>query len=102
MTTDDLIKKIEQWANDRNLIKGATTNAQFIKLIEETGELAGGIARNDEDIIKDSFGDVFVVLTIMAAQLGLDFNECIQMAYDEIKDRKGKMIDGFFVKEEDL
>tara|TARA_R110002020_G_scaffold90534_16_gene220479 strand:+ start:101 stop:409 length:309 start_codon:yes stop_codon:yes gene_type:complete len=102
MTTDELTKKIEQWANDRNIIEGATTHSQFLKLMEETGELAAGIARNNEDLIKDSFGDVYVVLTILAAQCGVNFNECIGLAYDEIKDRKGKMINGCFIKEEDL
>lgn len=102
MDINELKSKIEQWANDRNIIKGATTHAQFVKLIEETGELAAGIARSNEDLIKDSFGDVFVVLTILAAQCEVDLNECIELAYNEIKDRKGRMIDGCFVKEEDL
>lgn len=88
------------WAQDRNLIKGATPTAQMLKLTEEVGELAAGIARKDLDKIEDSIGDCVVVLTILAAQNGLDIVECIEKAYQEIKDRKGKMVDGIFIKEE--
>lgn len=91
---------IRQWAEDRNLIEGATRQAQMLKLFEEGGELAGAIARGKEDVVKDSIGDMMVVLTILAAQSGVTIEECIGAAYDEIKDRKGKMINGVFVKEE--
>lgn len=88
------------WAHDRNLVLGATTHAQMLKLTEEVGELAGGIAKNKPDVIKDSIGDCVVVLTILAAQHGLFIENCIAAAYEEIKDRKGKMINGVFVREE--
>ena len=94
------IQKIEQWAEDRNLIKGATCHAQMLKMTEEVGELAGGLARGKEDIVKDSIGDAVVVLTILAAQSGLKIEDCIAAAYNEIKDRKGRMVDGVFVREE--
>lgn len=94
--------KIRKWAEERNLIKGATRHAQMLKLMEEMGELANGIARGNEQLVKDSIGDCFVVLTILAAQSDLIIEECIAQAYDEIKDRKGRMIDGIFVKEADL
>jgi len=168
-----LIQQIEQWAEDRNLIKGSTPQKQMLKLMEEFGELCGGIAKNKPEVIKDSIGDCFVVLVIMSNQifydfsvyeaitigcktkeesdhsfdemlnvdqllvisslgdlsralatisddidtvlyrviasltmlsieLNMDLKDCIQHAYDQIKDRKGKMIDGVFVKEEDL
>lgn len=171
-----LIQQIEQWAEDRNLIKGSTPQKQMLKLMEEFGELCGGIAKNKPEVIKDSIGDCFVVMVIMRRQLGLgsqysldelekrfetpvkfntelacldfgvhygilaktismfdrfgigfypsnivfdfircygsllaicrslkiDIKDCAQHAYDQIKDRKGKMIDGVFVKEEDL
>lgn len=165
---EELIGKIAQWAKDRNLILGSTPQKQFIKLMEEFGELCAGIARNDKEKIKDSIGDCFVVMVILAKQfkrddllsdmsyiemhppfkgdiarslidtnasmqalffaherkehenvmnlfsytvLGLvevtdyyhlDIDDCVQAAWDEIKDRKGKMIGGVFVKEEDL
>nr|DAK32594.1 MAG TPA: NTP-PPase-like protein [Caudoviricetes sp.] len=156
-----LIKNIENWAEDRNLIEGSTPQKQFIKLMEEFGELCAGIARNDKDKIKDSIGDCFVVAVILKCQFGtnlfihhsslnkdldvslilarvardaalipksdlsvqvkleiicgvvshlmgvsflldVDFESCVQAAWDEIKDRKGRMIDGVFVKEGDL
>lgn len=96
-----IFELIEQWARDRNLIEGSTNQAQMVKLAEEVGELAGGIARQDRNIIRDSIGDVAVVLTIIAAQNDLTIQECVQAAYGEIKDRKGRMVDGVFVKEAD-
>ncbi|QVY62966.1 MazG-like family protein [Cytobacillus gottheilii] len=93
--------QIKQWAVDRNL-HTANPDKQMLKLFEELGELAEGMAKARPDQIKDSIGDVYVVLTILSLQLGIDIDECIAMAYDEIKDRKGRMIDGVFVKEADL
>jgi len=98
----ELIRNIEHWAGDRNIIKGATPQAQFIKLVEETGELAAGLARSDKELIQDSLGDCMVVLIILARQLGYSLEDCLSGAYDEIKDRRGRMINGVFVKEEDL
>ena len=92
---------IEQWARDRNL-HTADPNKQMLKLGEEFGELCEGMAKGKPDVVKDSIGDMYVVMTILSMQLGLDVRECISQAYEEIKDRKGKMIDGIYVKEEDL
>lgn len=161
---------VRQWAVDRNLIEGSTPEAQCIKLIEEYGELARGIAKKDEALIKDSIGDTLVVCIILAAQLGSDsfsidklifertaldvpdvsekivvrgatelgaisyfinvtnrdidrcigniyalcdtlaeiaylykwsLADCLEAAYNEIKDRKGRMVDGIFIKEGD-
>lgn len=161
---------VKQWAIDRNLIEGSKPEAQCVKLIEEYGELARGIAKKDEALIKDSIGDTLVVCIILAAQLGDDsFNidmvtfehfdlnligireklvmrgstelgaisyfinvtnrdinrcigniyalcdtladiaylykwslaDCLEAAYNEIKDRKGRMVDGIFIKEGD-
>lgn len=96
-----LKNSIEQWAIDRNL-NTADPNKQMLKLGEEYGELCAGMARSDKEKIVDSIGDMFVVMTILCAQLGVDFQECVQVSYDEIKDRKGRMINGVFVKEADL
>ena len=98
----NIIRKVEEWAKARNLVNGSTPQAQMLKLMEEAGELAGGIAKNKPDVIIDSVGDVVVVLTILCAQLGIDIQECVEQAYNEIKDRKGEMRNGVFVKEEDL
>ena len=172
-----LIKNIEQWAEERNLMQGSTPQKQMLKLMEEFGELCAGIAKNKPEIVnKDSIGDCTVVLIILSRQLGLgseynfatlkerfempqrfttelccldfavhygnlalsigmvdsfqlgispasitfdlircygsllaichslklDVQDCLQHAYNQIKDRKGKMINGVFVKEEDL
>lgn len=94
-------EKIKKWFKDRNLDR-ADPKSQMLKLMEETGELAEGIAKNRPDQIKDSIGDIYVVLTGLSIQLGYSIEECIEAAYEEIKDRKGKMIDGVFVKESDL
>ena len=67
-----LIKNIEQWAEDRNLIEGSTPKKQFIKLMEEFGELCSGVAKNKPDVIKDSIGDCFVVMVILAKQNHID------------------------------
>ncbi len=96
----ELINKIEQWAEDRNLINGSDAKNQFHKLIQECGELSDSICKQKD--ASDDVGDIFVVLVILCKQLNLDFERCVQIAYDDIKDRKGKMIDGVFVKESDL
>ena len=74
----------------------------MVKIMEEIGELANGINKNKQDLIIDSIGDIYVVLVALCMQLGLDINDCIWVAYEEIKDRKGKLVNGLFVKEEDL
>ena len=90
---------IRNWAIARNLIEGSTPDKQFLKLIEETGELAHGMAKFDTNEIVDAIGDVIVVLTIIAKQYGYTTEGCIEHAWNQIKDRKGKMINGVFVKE---
>ena len=92
---------IKLWAKDKRL-DTASPDKQFLKVIEEVGEIAEGMAKGRPEQIKDSIGDVYVTLVILAMQHGLGIEDCIKAAYNEIKDRKGKMIDGVFVKEEDL
>lgn len=169
LTIDELIGKVEQWSVDRN-INHASPLKQFDKLVEEHGELVRGLNKQDMQLIKDSIGDMFVVLIIMMQQIKgniklalslSDFGEgevntlnyikslfylgeklddfmsdnnngnlfseiqtlitnityllketayknssdlriCLAHAYDEIKNRKVKMIDGKFVKDSDL
>ena len=156
---NELIQKIEQWATDRNIIKGSKPIDQAMKLFREFGELADNVGKGRD--CRDDIGDVFVVLTIMSAQLGetiseiivgdivwkygaksstselcgqlyefvnyakgdgWDYNslsfaleflkwlandigssleECVQIAYNDIKDRKGIMSNGVFIKESD-
>lgn len=97
----DIIKKIEQWVIDRNL-QTAEPKIQMCKTVEELGELAKAINKNDKEQQIDGIGDVVVTLIAISLQLGLDFEKCLEAAYNEIKDRKGKMINGTFVKQSDL
>jgi NTP pyrophosphatase (non-canonical NTP hydrolase) len=90
---------IRQWAEDRNLIEGSDLKSQFVKLIEEAGELANAIGKKNDIEFADAIGDMFVVLTIMAAQNRMHIEDCIDGAWQEIKDRKGKMLDGIFQKD---
>ena len=94
-------ERIRDWAHDRNLIEGSTQHAQFVKLVEEIGELANAIAKDKPEEFMDAIGDAFVVLTILAAQRGFEIEGCIATAWNQIKDRKGRMIDGIFVRDAD-
>ena len=98
---NELIKLVEQWAKDKGLDK-AEPSKQMLKTIEELGETAAALARNDRDELMDGIGDVVVTLIILAQQNDMDLYECLNQAYTEIAGRKGKMIDGIFVKEADL
>ncbi len=97
----ELTARIEEWAKARNL-HTADPAKQMLKLGEEFGELCQGMAKNKPDQIEDSIGDMYVVMTILSMQLGLDIEDCVLGAYNEIKDRRGKMVNGVFVKESDL
>ena len=124
-----IFNNIIQWANDRNIIKGSTAQQQFPKLLEEIIELYATLhpEQNKRAIIislidiiyqldekgkikqapqgkkvTDDVGDCQVVLAIIATQQGLTVKECLECAYDDIKKRKGKLINGVFVKESDL
>lgn len=100
MEENQLFTKIRQWGYDRNIINGATPKDQLIKLMEECGELAKNMARDKE--VADDIGDIVVVLTLLAAQYGLPIEHCISLAFNEIKDRKGRLVNGIYVKEGDL
>lgn len=96
-----LIANVEQWSFDKNLHK-ADSAKQFLKVIEEVGETASALARGNQEGLKDGIGDVIVTMIILAQQNGLTVEECLRCAYYEIKGRKGKMVNGVFVKESDL
>jgi len=90
---------IREWANERGLIEKGDAKTQYIKLQEEAGELAQAILKAKEDEFIDAIGDCVVVLTNLAAIKGVKIEQCINSAYEEIKNRKGKMVSGTFVKE---
>ena len=93
----DLVHKVKGWHEDRNLIDGSTDQAQFVKLIEEAGELAGNIARGKD--VRDDIGDMLVVLINIGARNDTNLAECLALAWEDIKDSKGRMVAGVFIKE---
>lgn len=108
----ELIEQVLQWAKDRNLIEGSSPVRQIYKTMEEATELAVAIGSYDAESaydeaeldahkadIMDAIGDITVTLIIIAAQLDMSYENCLQAAYDQIKHRKGKMVNGIFVKE---
>lgn len=100
MTDLDLLAhNIEKWAVVRGLDK-ANPRDQFLKVVEEVGEIAASMARGKQEELKDAIGDVFVTITILAMQNGMNINECVEDAYAEIKGRTGKMVNGVFIKYE--
>jgi len=102
MNATQLLSDIEQWGRDRNIIGGSTSLQQLPKLISEMGELADkGIAKRDIEQIKDGIGDVIVVLAMIAGIEGVSIEQCLAHAYNDIKDRKGVMFNGVFVKSTD-
>jgi len=93
---------IRQWARDKGIYKSGDARTQFVKLMEEAGELAQAILKNDEPEVIDAIGDMVVVLTNLAELRGYSIEKCIDSAYDVIKSRQGKMVNGTFVKQESL
>lgn len=93
---NDLVLK---WADERGLLKAENAPKQMLKLMEEVGELAGAMAKNKQGDIIDAIGDIQVVLIILSKQLGYDYEQCLVDAYNVIKERKGKLINGVFVKD---
>lgn len=93
----DTINKVVEWHEDRNLIDGATDKDQVLKLMQEVGELSDNVCKQQD--IKDDIGDCLVILINIAARNGTNLQQCLEVAYDDIKDRKGRMVDGIFVKE---
>jgi len=95
-------QNIKQWLEDRQITTNSTSQAQFIKTVEETGELAAGLARSDKDMIADAIGDMIVTLIAVATLEGTTIEKCMKLAYNEIKDRKGYLNkDGIFIKEDE-
>ena len=90
---------IRDWAKTRGLYDKGNSHTQYVKLQEEAGELAKALLDNDGIEILDAIGDIVVVLTNLAHLEGFTIEQCIESAYDEISDRKGKMINGTFVKD---
>ena len=93
---------IRTWAADKGIYKSGDSKTQYLKLIEEAGELAEALLKNDETEVIDAIGDMVVVLTNLAKLRGHNIEDCVISAYSVIKDREGKMINGTFVKKNNL
>ena len=91
---------IRAWANERGLYDKGDPKTQYIKLMEETGEIGRAILKEDTEEIIDGIGDAVVVLTNLAELVGVPIEECIQSAYNVISKRTGKMVNGTFVKDQ--
>ena len=94
-----LVSATKQWHRDRNLIEGATDKDQVCKLIQEVGELSDNVCKGQD--VRDDIGDCMVVLINIAERNNVSLTDCLSVAYNDIKDRRGKMVDGVFVKEGD-
>ena len=97
---ENIFECIRMWADERGLYDKGDPKTQYIKLMEETGEIGRAILKNDTAEIIDGIGDAVVVLTNLAELVGVPIEECIQEAYDVISKRTGKMVNGTFVKDQ--
>lgn len=89
-----------QWSKDRGILENSTASAQTLKLVSEVGELADNVNKGRD--IRDDIGDCLVCLTNIAAIYGVSLADCWDVAYDDIKDRKGFLNkDGVFIKDGD-
>lgn len=91
--------KILEWAKERGILIPDNATKQMLKLTEEVGELAGAIAKNNKTDQIDAIGDIQVVLIILSEQLGINYKEALESAYNVIKNRTGKTINGVFIKD---
>lgn len=96
---DELDQKIVDWAEERGILDKASPKDQFVKTIEEVGELAEGISKHDMEEIIDAVGDIQVTLIILCKLYDIDYSLTKQHAYDIISQRTGKMVNGVFVKD---
>ena len=99
--SDELIHLISLWAMNRGIVNNITPLAQFAKLVSEIGELGDNIAKERD--VTDDIGDCLVVLNTLAIMNDTTLEQCLKVAYDDIKDRKGHMnTHGVFIKEGDV
>jgi len=101
MSFNETEMKVIQWAEARRIIPNSTPLAQAIKTLEEVAELLSAIQRGNCVEMRDAYGDVLVTLIVGAALADMDIKECLEEAYQTIKDRRGCLReDGVFIKEE--
>lgn len=96
-----LIIAVQLWAEEKGLHL-ANPIAQLAKIMEELGEVAQAYTRNQKEQLKMELGDLLITIIIFAQQNGIELEEALKVAYEKINGRKGEMVDGLFIKEEDL
>ncbi len=96
---ENIFDKIRLWALQKGIFLNGTANVQTLKLMEESGEVAAAVLRQKREDAIDGIGDCVVVLTSLAHFMNTTIEECIEAAYNEIKDRQGKMFGGDFQKD---
>ena len=99
---DDYADSVKCWAEDKGILSPKNSKKQMLKVVEEVGEVAGAISKAlPREEVQSEVGDCFVTLIILSHQLGMEPSECLRTAYDKIKDRKGSVKNGVFVKNTD-
>jgi NTP pyrophosphatase (non-canonical NTP hydrolase) len=92
--------KVIQWAEARKIIPNSTPDTQLLKAMSELGELADATIKKDREGIVDGVGDVMVCLVNYCALQDIDLVNCMESAYEQIKNRKGTLLpNGVFLKE---
>lgn len=99
MKFSELERNVIEWAAQREIFSKATPLSQMEKTEEEVQELRDGLETMNLKEVEDAIGDIVVTLIIQAHMHGLGVEDCLEIAFNEIKDRKGKMVDGMFVKD---
>jgi len=100
MSFADFEMKVIQWGEARGIVQNSTPAAQAKKTLEELDELYAAIRDNDRAAMIDAYGDILVTLIMGCACADLDLVDCLDHAYNEIKDRKGYLTpEGIFVKQ---
>ena len=100
MSYADTEMKVIQWGEARGIVQNSTPYAQALKTQEELLELFTAIANKNKEEMADAYGDILVTLIMGCATADLDLVECLEGAYNEIKDRKGHLNkEGLFIKE---
>ena len=104
----ELIEQVEQWAVSKGIDEAENWKPQFKKIVEEVAEYKEELKLSENDTVANlmdemtEMGDILVTLAIMAQQRGYELKQCLELAYKKIKDRQGEVIDGSFVKSEDI
>lgn len=102
MSLEKRINDVIQWGKDRQIIQNSSPQVQCLKTMSEIGELADNLAKGRYELAKDDIGDVIVTLIMISEQIGTDIGECLDTAWDDIKDRRGHLSkEGVFIKETD-